>query len=208
MQVASKEMPLNAFILGIDLDPIKPIKGCRSIVGDITTNKARAVRSYLVTNQGYWEYNQNIAFLQDFELHASFHILLQDLSLFMSWTRTFKLETWDPRPLIFVNTTHYVVIPITHELEYVVLVFSSILYCSLIELAYERYSYAVHRVWWILTLNLVYDLGSSLMSKFYEVMTPKPCEWSRCQKHSAHWIISVLLDSSECLEANVRRFNM
>ena len=47
MQVAVKEMPLNSFILGIDLDPIKPIRGCRSIVGDITTTKARAVSDNL-----------------------------------------------------------------------------------------------------------------------------------------------------------------
>lgn len=44
MQVAVKTMPLNSLVIGIDLDPIRPVKGARSIVGDITTPKARAVR--------------------------------------------------------------------------------------------------------------------------------------------------------------------
>lgn len=43
MQVAVKTMPLNSLIVGVDLDPIRPIKGAQSIVGDITTSKARMV---------------------------------------------------------------------------------------------------------------------------------------------------------------------
>ena len=43
MQVAVSQMPLNSLVVGIDLDPIKPVRGAKSIVGDITTAKARAV---------------------------------------------------------------------------------------------------------------------------------------------------------------------
>ncbi len=41
MQVASKYMPVGSVIVGIDLAPIKGIKGCVGIQGDITTAKAR-----------------------------------------------------------------------------------------------------------------------------------------------------------------------
>jgi len=41
MQVASKYMPLSSILVGIDLDPIKPIKNAHSIQGDITTAEAR-----------------------------------------------------------------------------------------------------------------------------------------------------------------------
>ena len=47
MQVAVSQMPLNSLVIGIDLDPIKPVRGARSIVGDITTARARAVRNHL-----------------------------------------------------------------------------------------------------------------------------------------------------------------
>lgn len=40
-QVAAKSMPLSSLILGIDLAPIKPVRGCKSLVGDITSANAR-----------------------------------------------------------------------------------------------------------------------------------------------------------------------
>jgi hypothetical protein len=43
LQVAQKAMPVSATIIGIDLVPIKAIRGVRTLVGDITTGKARQV---------------------------------------------------------------------------------------------------------------------------------------------------------------------
>jgi hypothetical protein len=45
-QVASKFMPLDSTLLGVDIVPIKPIRGCKTFIEDITTAKCRAtVRS-------------------------------------------------------------------------------------------------------------------------------------------------------------------
>ncbi len=44
LQVAQKTMPMSSLIIGIDLVPIKAVRGVRTIVGDITTQKARQVR--------------------------------------------------------------------------------------------------------------------------------------------------------------------
>jgi hypothetical protein len=45
LQVAQKTMPMSSLIIGIDLAPIKAIRGVRTIVGDITTQKARQVNA-------------------------------------------------------------------------------------------------------------------------------------------------------------------
>lgn len=50
LQVAVKHMPMSSLIIGIDLDPIRAIKGCKTLVGDITTQKSRQVRCPLRPN--------------------------------------------------------------------------------------------------------------------------------------------------------------
>ena len=40
-QVAVKNMPVGSLILGVDLAPIKPIRGVKTFIGDITTQKCR-----------------------------------------------------------------------------------------------------------------------------------------------------------------------
>ena len=42
LQVAAESMPMSHVIVGVDLVPIKPIKGVTTIVGDITTEKCRS----------------------------------------------------------------------------------------------------------------------------------------------------------------------
>lgn len=41
--MAQKALPVSSLIIGIDLVPIRAIRGVRTIVGDITTQKARQV---------------------------------------------------------------------------------------------------------------------------------------------------------------------
>ena len=49
LQVLSKVMPANSIKIGVDLDQIKPIPGCITFQGDITTQKCYATvsESYL-----------------------------------------------------------------------------------------------------------------------------------------------------------------
>ena len=42
LQVAQKYMPMSSLIVGVDLAPIKPIRGCTTFVDDITTQSCRA----------------------------------------------------------------------------------------------------------------------------------------------------------------------
>lgn len=42
MQIARKHMPVHAPCIGIDLVPIRPVQGCVGLIGDITSDSARA----------------------------------------------------------------------------------------------------------------------------------------------------------------------
>ncbi|KAI3982657.1 hypothetical protein MKX01_021414, partial [Papaver californicum] len=52
MQVAVKKIPVGSFVLGIDLFPIKPIRGAISVEEDITTAKCRATIKRLMSENG------------------------------------------------------------------------------------------------------------------------------------------------------------
>lgn len=47
--MAVKHMPMSSLIIGIDLAPIRAIKGCKTLVGDITTQKSRQVLNCSIT---------------------------------------------------------------------------------------------------------------------------------------------------------------
>ncbi|KAI3845502.1 hypothetical protein MKW92_033138 [Papaver armeniacum] len=52
MQVAVKKIPVGGFVLGVDLYPIKPIRGAISVEEDITTDKCRATIKDLMRDNG------------------------------------------------------------------------------------------------------------------------------------------------------------
>ena len=46
LQVAAKHMPMSSLIVGVDLVPIRPIRGAKTIIGDITTVQCRQVQTW------------------------------------------------------------------------------------------------------------------------------------------------------------------
>ncbi|CDO97033.1 unnamed protein product [Coffea canephora] len=52
MQVAVERVPVGSFVIGVDLDPIRPIRGAIAIQEDITTPKCRAAVKNLMAENG------------------------------------------------------------------------------------------------------------------------------------------------------------
>ncbi|CAA3027595.1 rRNA methyltransferase [Olea europaea subsp. europaea] len=52
MQVAVEKMPVGSLVIGVDLDPIRPIRGAISVQEDITQPKCRAVVKKLMAENG------------------------------------------------------------------------------------------------------------------------------------------------------------
>ena len=60
LQVAVKHMPMSSLIVGVDLVPIRPIRGAKTIIGDITSAQCRQV-SLLTTSdseQRAWSWEE------------------------------------------------------------------------------------------------------------------------------------------------------
>ena len=52
MQVAVARAPAGAFVVGVDLVPIRPIRGAHSLTEDITTTKCRSAVRRLMDSKG------------------------------------------------------------------------------------------------------------------------------------------------------------
>lgn len=52
MQVAVKRVPVGSLVIGVDLDPIRPIRGAISVQQDITTPKCRSTIKKLMADNG------------------------------------------------------------------------------------------------------------------------------------------------------------
>lgn len=59
--MAVKHMPMSSLIIGIDLDPIRTVKGCTTIVGDITTQKSRQVHNGIIVSADFHVTNVAVA---------------------------------------------------------------------------------------------------------------------------------------------------
>lgn len=53
MQVSVERVPVNSLVVGVDLDPIRPVRGAISLQEDITTPKCRAAVRRIMSENGY-----------------------------------------------------------------------------------------------------------------------------------------------------------
>lgn len=52
MQAAVERVPVGSLVIGVDLDPIRPIRGAIAVQEDITTPKCRATVKRLMSENG------------------------------------------------------------------------------------------------------------------------------------------------------------